>query len=312
MRHSLETVAAIVAGEGTDPWTFPWWTLRYRDTAAVRAALVKRFAPSTVNRTLSALRTVLKHAWRLGLMDAETYRRAVDVENVRATTLPSGRAVEKDELRALFAVSADDDSPAGRRDAAMLAVLYGGGLRRGELCLLDLGDFDGKACTLTVRGGKGRRQRVVYLNPGACRYLRAWIKGRGGEAGPLFCPVSSTGAVRVTRMRGESLWYILGKRQKQAGLSGITPHGLRRIVRHRAARRRGGRVHGPADGGACGRRDDGQVRPAGGGGAAAGDADAAPTCPCLSLESSSHSLALMYPPEPAATLEAARRVTLQP
>ena len=179
-RHSLETVAAIVAGEGTDPWTFPWWELRYRDTARVRATLIGRFAPSTVNRTLSALRTVLKHAWRLGLMDADSYRRAVDVENVRATTLPSGRAVEKDELRALFAVCAEDDSPAGRRDAAMLAVLYGGGLRRGELCRLDLGDFDAKGCALTVRGGKGRRQRVVYLNPGACRYLRGWIKERGG------------------------------------------------------------------------------------------------------------------------------------
>ena len=194
----------------------------------MRATLIGRFAPSTVNRTLSALRSVLKHAWRLGLMDAETYRRAVDVENVRATTLPSGRAVEKDELRALFAVCAADDSPAGRRDAAMLAVLYGGGLRRGELCRLDLGDFDAKGCTLTVRGGKGRRQRVVFLNRGACRYLRGWIRDRGGEPGPLFCPVSSTGAVRVSRMRGESLWYILGMRQKQAGLSGITPHGMRR------------------------------------------------------------------------------------
>jgi hypothetical protein len=53
VRHSLETVGAIVAGEGIDPWTFPWWELRYRDTARVRAALIGRFAPSTVNRTRS-------------------------------------------------------------------------------------------------------------------------------------------------------------------------------------------------------------------------------------------------------------------
>jgi site-specific recombinase XerD len=228
VRHSLETVAAIVAGEGTDPWTFPWWELRYRDTAKVRATLISRFAPSTVNRTLSALRSVLKHAWRLGLMDAETYRRAVDVENVRATTLPSGRAVEHDELRVLFAVCAEDDSPAGRRDAAMLAVLYGGGLRRGELCQLDLRDFDAAGCALTVRGGKGRRQRVVYLTRQACKYLKGWIRERGDDPGPLFCPVSAAGLVRISRMRGESLWYILRKRMRQAGVSGITPHSMRR------------------------------------------------------------------------------------
>jgi integrase len=161
-------------------------------------------------------------------MDAETYRRAVDVENVRASTLPSGRAVERDELRALFAVCAEDKSGAGRRDAAMLAVLYGGGLRRGELCRLDLADFDATGCALTVRGGKGRRQRVVFLNRGACRYLRGWIKVRGSEPGPLFCPVSCAGNVRLTRMRGESLWYILRRRQRAAGLDGISPHSYRR------------------------------------------------------------------------------------
>jgi integrase/recombinase XerD len=228
VRHSLEAVAAIVAGEGTDPWTFPWWELRYRDTARVRAALINRFAPSTVNRTLSALRSVLKHAWRLGLMDAETYRRAVDVENVRATTLPSGRAVEKDELRELFAVCADDHSPAGRRDAAMLAVLYGGGLRRGELCTLDLVEFDAKSCTLTVRNGKGRRDRTVYVNRQTCRYVKEWLSERGGDPGPLFCPISSAGNLRLTRMSGESLWYILRRRQRAAGLDGISPHSFRR------------------------------------------------------------------------------------
>ena len=134
VRHSLETVAAIVAGEGTDPWTFPWWELRYRDTARVRATLISRFAPSTVNRTLSALRSVLKHAWRLGLMDAETYRRAVDVENVRATTLPSGRAVEKRRAEGAFrrlrrgrlpgraAGCGDAGRPLRRRSAARGAV----------------------------------------------------------------------------------------------------------------------------------------------------------------------------------------------
>jgi len=192
----------------------------------VRAQLVERYAPATVNKILSALRGLLKTCWRLGLMDAETYARAADVANVRAKTLPSGRAVERDEVRALFA--ACDDSPAGRRDAAMLAILYGGGLRRAELCGLDLDDFDAGECLVTVRAGKGRRDRRVFLSRPACRLVKKWIAARGAEDGPLFCPINSTGAVRITRLRGEAVRYILQRRQRQAGLTGITPHGFRR------------------------------------------------------------------------------------
>jgi integrase len=224
VHHSLETIVKLLGA--TDPWTYPWHRLRYRDTARVRAQLVERYAPATVNKILSSLRGVLKTCWRLGLMDAETHARAADVANVRATTLPSGRAVERDEVRALFA--ACDDSPAGRRDAAMLAILYGGGLRRAELCGLDLDDFDAGECAITVRSGKGRRDRRVFLAASVCKVVRKWIGARGGDDGPLFVPISSAGAVRLTRLRGEAVRYILQRRQRQAGLTGITPHGFRR------------------------------------------------------------------------------------
>ena len=228
VRHSLETIAEILAGEDADPWTFPWEDLRYQHTARVRRELVQRYAPATVNKMLSALRGVLKNAWRLGMMDADTYSRAVAVENVRAKTQPKGEAVGQDELAALFQVCAKDESPAGRRDAAMFAVLYGGGLRRAELCGLDLADFDPEDCSLTVRAGKGRRDRTVYLPESVCEHLKAWIEVRQEEPGPLFCPVRMTGEVPISRLRGESLWYILKRRQRQAGLAGITPHGFRR------------------------------------------------------------------------------------
>ncbi len=224
VHHSLETIVKLLGG--SDPWTYPWHRLRYRDTARLRAALVERYAPATVNKILSGLRGVLKTCWRLGLMDAETYARAADVANVRAKTLPSGRAVERDEVRALFA--ACDDSPAGRRDAAMLAILYGGGLRRAELCGLDLGDFDARECLITVRSGKGQRDRRVFLSAAACKIVRRWISARGTDDGPLFCPISAGGTVRHTRLRGEAVRYILQRLQRQAGLEGITPHDLRR------------------------------------------------------------------------------------
>jgi integrase len=153
---------------------------------------------------------------------------AVAVENVRTKAQPNGRAVGEEEVAALFRVCAEDESPAGRRDAAMFAVLYGGGLRRGELCGLDLADFDADDCSQTVRAGKGRRDRTVYLPDAVCDYMKAWIEVREHEPGALFCPVRTTGEVPITRLHGETVWYILKRRQRQAGLEGITPHAMRR------------------------------------------------------------------------------------
>jgi integrase len=48
------------------------------------------------------------------------------------------------------------------RDAALLAVLYGGGVRRDEAVALDVADYDTTTGALAIRHGKGRQQRMVY------------------------------------------------------------------------------------------------------------------------------------------------------
>jgi len=49
VHHSLETMAKLLDASG--PWSYPWHRLRYHDTARVRAQLVERYAPATVNRS---------------------------------------------------------------------------------------------------------------------------------------------------------------------------------------------------------------------------------------------------------------------
>ena len=79
-----------------------WSALRYKHTAAVRAALIKQYEPATVNRVLCALRRVLKEALRLELMSPQDYARAVDVESVKASKDLRGRALSQDEINALM------------------------------------------------------------------------------------------------------------------------------------------------------------------------------------------------------------------
>jgi len=98
---ALATVADIlgnvpgtgIEGERRSPYgdvlAVPWHQLHYQHMQAIRTQLAQRYAPATANRILAALRGVLKEAWRLGLMDAETYHAAVDVQAVRGFDAPT-------------------------------------------------------------------------------------------------------------------------------------------------------------------------------------------------------------------------------
>lgn len=227
MRAALATIAGLLSDGAVDCFALPWHLLRYQHTQAVRALLVARYAPATVNKHLAAVRGVLKEAWRLGLMAAGDYQRAGDLPGVRSGTLLRGRALTPGELRALFAVCADG-SPAGVRDAALLAVLYGGGLRRAEVVSLDMSDYLPETGALTVRHGKGEKARIVYLTGGAQGAMAAWWPVRGPDPGTLFLPINKGGRIVPRRMTDQAILAILQRRAVQAGVGHFSPHDLRR------------------------------------------------------------------------------------
>jgi site-specific recombinase XerC len=207
MAEALGTVARIASGGRLPPDTFPpWHCLRYPHVQAVRTALTETISrqtgrplsPATINKTLSALRGVLKEAWRLGLMSAEDLARATDVEPVRGSRPLKGRALELHEVAALFHACMRDQTAAGPRDAVILALGVGAGLRRAEIAGLDLADVDVDGEIVRVLG-KGRKVREVPIKGGTLEAIRAWLACRGPGAGPLVCPVRKGGRVVVQR-----------------------------------------------------------------------------------------------------------------
>ena len=68
----------------------------------------------------------------------------------------------------------------------------------------------------------------MYLSADGIDLLEAWLDVRGREEGPVFNPIRQTGEIPLTRLRGESIGYILRRRQKQAGVATTSPHDLRR------------------------------------------------------------------------------------
>jgi site-specific recombinase XerD len=227
MKRSLSLIAKLLTNGEADYLTLNWAELRYKHTAAIRAALIKNYEPATVNRVLCALRRVLKEALRLELMEPIDYARAVDITSVKASKELRGRALSQDEIDSLMTVCFSDRTPAGFRDAALIAILRGAGLRRAEVVKLDLKDFkdDGE---IKVRSGKGRVDRTVYLSPGAIALVNDWIEIRTKTAGPLLCQVNKSGRVVQQRLTPQAVLFILQKRGLEAGCEHFSPHDMRR------------------------------------------------------------------------------------
>ena len=233
MRQALDAAAALVSGGRADAETLDWAALRYQHTAALRAALGDRYAPASANKALSAVRGVLKQCWLLGLMTAEDYHRAANVPRVKGTTLPKGRALSGGEMGGLLGACAADSRLTDLRDAALLAVLYGAGVRRAEAVALDVSDYDPETGALTVRSGKGNKARIAYAEGGAGAALLDWLAVRGAAPGPLFCRIRKGGRntpqkLTLQRLTPQAVLYVVEKRTKEARVAHCSPHDFRR------------------------------------------------------------------------------------
>lgn len=232
MQNALRNMTAIMLN--VEPETldreaelnYAWHELRYQHTQAIRARLMAAFQPATVNRHLSALRGVLKVCWRLGLIDVETFQRAVDFKNTRYEVLPSGRDVPDPELHQIL-VQCYKDGNKGIRDLAVLGVLATTGMRREELVQLDLADFDPATGCLRLHG-KGHKDRTVYVVNKAAECLQAWLAIRGDAPGALFTSVNKGGRVSPSRLPATAIYTMLTARAALAKLVKVTPHDLRR------------------------------------------------------------------------------------
>ena len=178
------------------------------------------------------------YAWlgREGLISANP------VQDVRAPkqARPLPKALGVDEAMHLADHSDDEDSPwLEARDAAMVELLYGAGLRVGELVGLDVaasdqaaragrGWVDAQAGDIHVQG-KGSKRRAVPLGRAAAEALARWLAVRDqvSVTAPDAAHALFIGQ-RGTRLTAQSVWQRLRRRSLRAGLATpVHPHMLR-------------------------------------------------------------------------------------
>lgn len=228
MRGSLNAIASMLTNGSCDAMTLDWAKLRYQHTAAVRAVLMEKYSPATTNKMLTALKRVLQEALKLELISEKDYKLATDLRPVPGSTGLKGRALSRDEIAALLSVCQLDSSPSGVRDAALIAILRGSGVRRRELVNLDCSDFEESTGVIEVRDGKGGKDRTVYLSNQAIRVVLSWLAVRGDAPGPLLCPVNKGKRVTLRRLTSQAVLFILQKRGEEAGVASFSTHDFRR------------------------------------------------------------------------------------
>ena len=224
-RSYAKKIAAILGYD--DALLVPWHKLTYAHTQVVRKRLTEIYPPSTCNTALAVFKNLLKTAWRLGLMNSDQYLRATDLPRVKGSRIPAGRKVTQDELAALFADCRNDRTHAGPRDAAILALLAGCGLRREEVANLLLENYNPQTGELRVIG-KGDKERVVFATNGTKSALQAWLNTRQrARSEYLFTSITKYNTF-LKKLTGNAVWLIIQKRCHNTGIPKFTPHDLRR------------------------------------------------------------------------------------
>ncbi|MFP4636336.1 MAG: tyrosine recombinase, partial [Nitriliruptoraceae bacterium] len=179
------------------------------------------YARSTRARRTSTLRIWFGLLERRGVISADPTRALATPKQGRY--LP--RVLRVDQVAELLA-SPDRSTPVGRRDAALLELLYGTGARVGEVCGLDVGALD-LAQGLVRLDGKGGRQRLVPLGEPAIDAVEDYLaSGRPALHG--------AGAVDALLLNGHGQRLgvrdarsIVQREARRRGLGNVTPHTLR-------------------------------------------------------------------------------------
>jgi integrase/recombinase XerD len=199
------------------------------DVLAFSASLAGRLGPASVARTLAAVRSLHRFGVSEGLVARDP---AHDVDGPR---VPDGvpKALSEAEVAALLAAPTGDE-PLAVRDRAILEVLYGTGVRIGELVGLDTPDVEREAAFLRVLG-KGSKERVVPMGRYAVRALDAYLD----DARPSLVARRRSGGRRVDhdgvfvnarggRLTRQGAWLVIVGHASRVGLHGrMWPHVLR-------------------------------------------------------------------------------------
>ncbi|NJN73889.1 MAG: tyrosine-type recombinase/integrase [Limnothrix sp. RL_2_0] len=195
--------------------------LRYKNDLRDR----RRLKEATINRRLAAMKSLVRLANQLGqctfTLDGIKGEKIV---HYRDTT-----GIKQNIYRQILKIP-DRDTAKGKRDYAILRLLWDNALRRGELVQVNLNDLDVESRKLAILGkGKGTQKQEITLSKATVEALKDWLAVRPQQKGkvqPLF--VALDRAHCGHRLTGTAIYQLVRQTSKAAGIDKVmSPHRIR-------------------------------------------------------------------------------------
>ncbi|ALN21709.1 MULTISPECIES: site-specific integrase [Ectopseudomonas] len=230
----IATDAGIIPGDRPIE-SVPWHTLNASAvTSLIDTWQARELSNDTISLNVQIIRGCARACFLAGLMPAEQFALLKEIKPPRGRNKRGrGRAVALRWRDLMFEECLKDERPQGIRDAAILGVFFGVGLRRAEVSRIQVEDVDIDAGEVRLKV-KGGNTVTKYLSPLAVRHLHPWIEVRAkslGYRGPLFCRILKNGKLVDKAVKPNGLYYLLEQRSKHAGLPFLVrPHDARRTV----------------------------------------------------------------------------------
>jgi len=179
---------------------------------------------ATINRRLAAIKSLVKMGERVGVCSYILDN--LKSEKVAKYRDTSGVSIDvfKEALNQV-----DVSTVGGKRDYALLHLLWSNGLRRGEICKLKVSDFDPINKTLRIFGkGRGTQSELVGLAAGTIKAIQQWLSVSDNAItsnSPLFSSLHA--GYKDKPLTGDAIYKIVSKYFGEVTDKIMSPHRIR-------------------------------------------------------------------------------------
>ncbi len=181
-----------------------------------------KLSSASVNRRLAALRSLVKLARTMGLVSWE-----MEVQNQKHSPYRDVTGIGISGINTIFRMLQSRSKSKSVRDYAILRLLYDLGLRRNEVCVLDLNDLNLAKKTIAILGKGQLQKQILSLAGPTIEALKKWLAIRGMHNGPMFFRLDKASDGSLDRLTGTGLYSIIRSIGEEVGIRKISVHRIR-------------------------------------------------------------------------------------
>lgn len=153
----------------------PWEQIRQPELLALKTKWeIEKKSPATINLALSVLKGVARQAWMANLMTDHEFTVIQAIKGARGSRASKGRALTPIESSRLIVGCEMKSDAKGIRDAAIIALGIGCGLRRAEIASLKMSSLNSGDHQSILVMGKGNKERTVYCSDAVWQRVTRW------------------------------------------------------------------------------------------------------------------------------------------